>query len=100
MIQKPWFKIFIWFASTVFFFLASVILISYFNPAPTQDQTMKFMMGMMESMHGSMMGLSMGLESNNSLKSLIILATGMTIPLSLIAAVFAIIIRLWRKKNA
>lgn len=95
MMQKTWFKVFIWVISSAFFFLASVMVIAFFNPASTNEQAMLYMSGMMKSMESSMMGLSMALESNSTIKPLIIRASIITIPLSIIAAIFAIIVRLW-----
>ena len=100
MMQKRWFKIFIWFTSSALFFMMAVILISYYSPAPTQDQSMKYMMGMMDSMENAMMGLSMSLESNNSIIAMIVTSASITIPLTVIGIVFAVILRLWGKQNA
>lgn len=100
MMQKPWFKIFIWFASTAFFFLASSVLISSLGPEPSEQQTMSFMSGMMGAMSNSMMGLSMSLEHDGELKSLIGNVSAITIPLILVAILFGLLLRLRRKKDA
>lgn len=97
--QKPLFKFFIWVASTSFFFFASAIVISYFSPAPTEQQVMKFMSGMMAAMHNSLMGLSMTLEHDTELKSLINIAAAVTVPLILLAILFGLFTKLWRKRD-
>lgn len=102
MMQKPWFKLFIWFMATFFFFLASGVVISIFKPGPSENEVMRFMMGMMSAMDNSMMGVAMSLESNAALKSVIVLASVLALPV-IIASIFAgIAIRLWQRggKNA
>lgn len=97
--QKPWFKTFIWFISTSFFFFASAIIISYFSPEPSDQQIMKFMSGMMGAMHSSLMGLSMTLEHDTELKALINAAAAVTIPLVLLGFLFGLFVKLRRRKD-
>ncbi len=99
MMQKPWFKTFIWFITTSFFFFASAIIISYFSPEPSEQQIMKFMSGMMGAMHSSLMGLSMSLEHDTELKALINTAAAVTIPLVLLGFLFGLFMKLRRKKD-
>lgn len=96
MMQKPWFKLFIWIVSSAFFFLASVILIAAFNPPPSENQIMKFMMGMMGAMENSMMGLSMTISEDSTLKPLILSASSVTIPLIITGVLAAVFIRIRR----
>ena len=100
MMQKPWFKTFIWFSATAFFFFAMVILVSTFSPEPSMQQVMQFMMGMMGAIQKSMMGLSMSLEHDSELKTLIGTASYVTVPLILLGLLFGLLVRLRRKKNA
>lgn len=100
MMQKPWFKTFIWFIATAFFFFAAAILISALSPGPSEQQVMQFMMGMMGAMHNSMMWLSMSLEHDSDLKSLIGTASSVTIPLILLGLLFGLLVRLRRRKDA
>lgn len=100
MMQKPWFKAFIWFVTTAFFFFAAAILISALGPEPSEQQVMKFMAGMMGSMQKSMMGLSMSLEQDSELKTFIGMASSITVPLILLGVLFGLLVRLRRKKDA
>lgn len=100
MMQKPWFKIFIWFIATAFFFFASAILISALGPEPSERQVMQFMSGMMGSMQNSMMGLSMSLEHDSELKTFIGIASSITVPLISLGLLFGLLVRLRRKKGA
>lgn len=100
MMQKPWFKIFIWVISTAFFFMASAVIISALAPEPSEKQIMSFMSGMMNAMSSSLMGLSMSLEQDTDLKSLINTAAAATIPLMLLATLFGLLLKLRRKKDA
>ncbi|MCX7922258.1 MAG: hypothetical protein N3B21_09650 [Clostridia bacterium] len=100
MMQKRWFKVFVWFASTSFFFLASGILISELGPEPSEQQTMQFMMGMMDAMHNSMMGLSMSLEHDTGLKQLVGTASYILVPLVILAVLFGLLVRFRGKRNA
>jgi len=94
MMQKWWFKIFIWFAASSFFFLASVIIISYFNPAPSETEIMKFMKGMMICMGNSAMGLSMTLEGDNNLAIIINMVSYITAPLIFSGVLLGILFRI------
>ncbi|MDF2522962.1 MAG: hypothetical protein K0R31_603 [Clostridiales bacterium] len=100
MMQKPVFKVFIWFISTAFFFLATALLVSALGPEPSEQQIMQFMSGMMGAMQNSMMGLSMSLEQNGELKTFIGTASNVTVPLMLLGFLFGLLIRLRRKKDA
>ncbi|MDF2941697.1 MAG: hypothetical protein K0S01_555 [Herbinix sp.] len=88
MVQKPWFKVFIWFLATFFFFLASGVIISLLKPGPTEREVMSYMSGMMGAMESSIMGALMDMEGNSSLKS-ILFWTISTFPLIIIFSVIA-----------
>lgn len=98
MMQRPWFKVFIWFAATVFFFMASAALISYLGPSPTEGQVMAYMAGMMAAMQNSLMGLSMSLEGDSVLKSFIGQIAVVTIPLIFAGIGFGVLIRIRRDR--
>lgn len=99
MMQKKWFKVFIWFIATTFFFLMSAILISALGPGASENQIMLFMSGMMQSMN-SFMGLSMTLEGNDCLKLLVGKFAAVTIPLVILAILGGLLVKLGRRKNA
>lgn len=88
MVQKPWFKVFIWFLATFFFFLASGVIISILKPGPSESEVMSYMSGMMGAMENSIMGVLMGIEGNNSLNA-ILLWTISTFPLIIIFSIIA-----------
>ncbi len=100
MMQKPWFKMFIWIMASSFFFFASSAVISLFSPGPSEEQVMKFIAGMMNAMENSTMGLSMTIENNSELKQLIGLSSIIIIPIVAIAAFLGIYIRISRRKDS
>jgi len=93
MMQNKWFKIFIWFVASFFFFLASGVVISIFRPGPTEAEVMKFMMGMMSAMDSSMMGVAMNLENDGALKSIILLSTSLALPIVIVSIIIGLLIR-------
>lgn len=99
MMQKPWFKVFIWFMTTFFFFLAAGVAISVFRPGPSESEVMQFMMGMMSAMDKSMMGIAMSIENNGPLRSVLALANAMALPVILISIFAGIAIRLWQRRD-
>ena len=99
MMQKPWFKVFIWFMATFFFFLAAGVIISVFRPGPSESEVMKFMEGMMSAMDRSMMGVAMNLENDGTLKSVIALSTSIAIPVILISIAAGFGIRLRQRRG-
>ncbi|MGE5404907.1 MAG: hypothetical protein ACM3PP_08200 [Candidatus Saccharibacteria bacterium] len=98
MMQKPWFKVIIWIIASAFFFITSVMVISACSPPPSEQQSMQFMAGMMGAMHSSLMGLSMSLESDGTLKAIINTSARLFLPLVL-AAVFAAILLSFRENR-
>lgn len=97
MMQKPWFKLFIWFMATFFFFLAAGVIISILKPGPSEYEIMKFMSGMMSAMDKSMMGVAMSLEGNSDLKSMIVLANTIALPVIIISIFAGFAIKLWQR---
>lgn len=96
MMQKRWFKTVIWILATSFFFMVSSIIISYFSPGPTEQQSMQFMQGMMGAMHNSLMGLSMSIEEDSDLIQLVAKASAITIPLIFISIILGLYVRFQR----
>lgn len=94
MLQKPWFKIFIWFMAIFFFFLTSGVIISIFKPGPSEAEAMQFMTGMMSAMDKSMMGVAMNMESNGSLNAIMGLSLVTAIPIIVASIVVGVLIRL------
>jgi predicted permease len=88
MVQKPWFKVFIWFLATFFFFLASGVIISLLKPGPTEREVMSYMSGMMGAMENSIMGVLMDIEGNSSLNTILIW-TITSFPLIIIFSIIA-----------
>lgn len=93
MLQKPWFKIFVWFLAIFFFFLASGVVISMFKPGPTESEVMQFMMGMMSAMDNSMMGVSMNMESSGSMSTIMRWMSILTLPIIFISIVIGLLLR-------
>jgi len=100
MMQKKWFKLFIWFISSVLFFSASSIIISMYSPNPTEQQAMSYMSGMMNAMETSLMGLSMTIAEDSELMNILSQALSFTttlIIIGIIAGDYVVLTR--RKKN-
>ena len=88
MVQKPWFKVFVWFLATFFFFLASGVIISLLKPGPSESEVMSYMAGMMGAMENSIMGVLMSIEGNNSL-NVILFWTISSFPFIIIFSIIA-----------
>lgn len=97
MMQKPWFKAFIWVMASAFFFMASGMVISTFSAGPTETQIMQYMSGMMAAME-SLMGFSMSLEHEGPLWQIIGLAASITVPLLLLGVLLGIYVRCYGRK--
>lgn len=97
MLQKPWFKIFVWFLATFFFFLASATIISLLKPGPSESEVMNYMSGMMGAMENSIMGIMMGIEGNKTLQTILTWTLG-TLPAAVILSIIAGLIL--RKRNS
>lgn len=99
MMQKPGFKLFIWFLATFFFFLTSGVIISILKPGPTEAETMRFMEGMMSAMDRSVMGVAMGLENHTALSTIITNSTIMIVPGMLVSIVIGVLIRFLKRRG-
>lgn len=99
MLQKPWFKAFIWMMAIFFFFLASEVVISIFRPGPSEADSMKYMMGMMQLMENSMMGLLMNAGSDRELMGIIQLSKVLTLPIALGSIIFGLGIRMLNRRG-
>lgn len=93
MVQKPWFKTFIWFLATFFFFLASSVIISVLKPGPSESEVMTYMSAMMSAMDGSIMGVMMAME-NSRLLQYFFLLTLTTFPFIIVLSlIFGFVLR-------
>jgi hypothetical protein len=101
MMQKTWFKLFIWFISSFMFFMASSIIISIYGPPATMQQKMAFMSGMMNAMQNSLMGLSMSISMDHKLMKFISDISSFTVILNIISIAAGDYVRTAtrRKKN-
>jgi TctA family transporter len=99
MVQKPWFKIFVWFMATFFFFLASVVIISMFRPGPSETDVMRFMSGMMAAMENSIMGIAMSVESNRTFSRILTFSYFMLTPIIAISIVIGFVIRFMQRRG-
>ncbi len=97
MLQKPWFKLFVWFLASFFFFLAAATVISLLKPGPSEMDVMNYMSGMMGAMENSVMGVMMGIEGNSLLRTVMIWSLS-TFPLAVVISVIAGF--LLRKRNS
>lgn len=97
MMQKPGFKIFMWFLATFFFFLTAVVIISIFRPGPSESEVMMFMEGMMSAMDRSLMGVAMNMENDAALRTIILLASTIALPVFTISIFAGFGIRLWQR---
>lgn len=100
MLQKPWFKLFVWFIATFFFFLAAGVVISILKPGPSEAEVMKFMMGMMSAMDNSMMGVIMNMEGNSLIGSVVALSSRIAVPVMVFSFVLGFAIRLMQRRDA
>lgn len=99
MMQKAWFKFFIWFMSTFFFFLVAGVIISLFKPGPTEIEVMRFKEGFMSAMSQSLMGISMGFESDRMLKSIIKLSAVIISPMIILGILAGFAIRVKQRRD-
>lgn len=66
LLQQPWYKGFVWFTSSAYFYIVASIMISLAGPQPSAKQIELFMTGMMKAMKVSLMGISGMHESTSS----------------------------------
>lgn len=99
MIQKHWFKVFVWFMSIFFFYLASGVIISMFRPGPSEADVMRFMSGMMNAMDNSIMGIAMSIENNGIFSRTLALSYFMLTPIIAISIVAGFIIRFMHRRG-
>lgn len=93
MLNNPYVRLCIWILAAGFFFMASFVLIVEFGPPPTEMEAMRFIQGMMAAMMQSLMGLSMSLEHDPLLQSLVALSAGITVPLVCIGLIFGLLLK-------
>lgn len=100
MMQKPWFKIFIWFLATFFFFLISGVIISMLSPGPSESDVMRFVSGMMTAQDRSLMGVAMNIENSGNLRAVINLSSSILLPVIVISILTGFGIRLFQRRKS
>ncbi len=100
MLQKPWFKVFVWFMAIFFFFLAAGVVISILKPGPSEAEVMRFMMGMMNAMDNSMMGVIMNMEGRGMVASVIALSSRIAVPVMIVSLLMGFGVRLMQRRDA
>lgn len=98
MMQKKWFRLFIWFVSTALFFAASSIIIATYSSDPSQQQIMAYMSGMMKAMEISLMGLSMTISHDTELQKILINLSPITSVLVVVSLFGGFYVRRNRRK--
>jgi hypothetical protein len=93
MVQKPWFKIFIWFLVTFFFFLTSAVVISLLKPGPSESEVMSYMSAMMAAMENSIMGVMMGNEGSSILQTILKWTIGLFPFATILSVIIGLILR-------
>ena len=99
LLQKPWFKVMVWFLASFFFFIASGVIISMFRPGPSEMDVMKFMSGMMSAMENSIMGVTMGVENNSSIGRILFYSYFMLAPTLAVSIIAGFAIRFMRRSG-
>lgn len=95
MLQRTWYKLIAWFIATFYFFLIVGVIISIFGSGPTEEQSMKWMAGMMQAMHSSLMGWSM--DNYQISYQLLVKSSTLILPAILTGAVIGIILKIRRR---
>lgn len=98
MLQKPWFKLIIWFLATFFFFLASGVIISLLKPGPSENEVMQYMSGMMGAMENSFMGVMMSVESSSSVMKIFYLTIKYFPLMIIISVIIGFVLRIRNKQ--
>ncbi|HEX3032288.1 MAG TPA: hypothetical protein VHS59_08610 [Bacillota bacterium] len=96
MFRKPWFRILAWSLSSFFFFIAAGLLISQVTGA-SEKQVELWMMGMMQTMHQSMMGSAMA--DSQEMQALFYRSSALVVPYVAFGIMAGVIIRIWRGVN-
>jgi hypothetical protein len=97
MFLKTWYKVLAWIMATFYFFILMGVNVSMFSPGPSEAQAMKWMSGMMQAMHTSLIGWTM---ENHELLNQLLLSTGsLVLPSILTGLVLGIILKLRGQKG-
>ncbi|AVX21449.1 MULTISPECIES: hypothetical protein [Carboxydocella] len=98
MLKKSWYKLLAWFSATFYFFVMTGVIISLFSPGPTEEQTMRWMHGMMSAMHNSLMGWA--LENHGFVSALLTKTGALVFPAIFAGAFIGAILKMRRvRKN-
>lgn len=95
--QKKWFKLLVWLLATSFFFMFSALVISVLRFGPTENEGMRFMMGMMKAMETSLMGLSMQVKEDSNIQLLMAQSVQLAFPLLALSIAGGVFVRCRRK---
>lgn len=93
MFKKPWFRFMVWSLASFFFFIAAGLIISQVAGA-SEKQFELWMMGMMQTMHQSMMGSAMA--DSTEMQSLFYRSSALVTPFMALGILSGLIIRFWR----
>lgn len=53
--KKGWYKVLAWLSASFFFFMLAALVVSMFGNNPSEAEIMRWMTGMMDAMHSSIM---------------------------------------------
>lgn len=93
MFRTPWFRFMVWSLSSFFFFIAVGLLISQVSGA-SEKQFELWMMGMMATMHQSMMGSAMA--DSTEMQALFTRSAAQVGPFMGVGILAGLFIRYWR----
>ena len=93
VMTQTWFKAFVWFISTAYFFCLAAMIIGIASPSPSGQAVKKFMAGMMQAMDQSLMGVA-AMETGGSAGEM--LSGYLLVQLLIIAIIFGAWL-VWRK---
>ncbi len=93
MFKTPWFRFMVWSLASFFFFIAAGLLVSQVAGA-SEKQFELWMMGMMQTMHQSMMGSAMA--DSAEMQSLFYRSSAQVVPFMAMGILSGLLIRFWR----
>ncbi|MDA8235392.1 MAG: hypothetical protein M0Z31_11420 [Clostridia bacterium] len=93
MFRKSWFKFLVWTLASFYFFVAAAMIISN-SAGASEGQLELWMSGMMQTMHGSMMGAAM--PGTQGLQALFYESSSMVLPAVIFGVVLGFVLRAWR----
>lgn len=94
--KTNWFKLLAWILASFFFFVAAALIISN-SAGASEAQLALWMSGMMQTMHGSMMGVAMANE--HGLQALFYESSSLVLPMVVCGAVLGLVLWVWRENR-